>query len=229
MNRFKWVLAILLVTVIPCAADTISNFTITQITVWVSPNPGSGDNVGFSLIGPGTNISGTGGIGCFSWCSSNPVPPGDVFPDIGQIFISNFNNAMVGGKNYDFHSDIAFNSAFFISVLAGVTLPANGPGGTACDPATASSPITGFVGEGATFKQMSLNLPAGGSFCTTWQFANGQYTFEQAKFSVSAVPEPGALGLVGSGLVAIFGTALRKRSATGLSRLADFCGFGGRA
>jgi len=119
MKRFQWTIAILLVALMPCAyADTISNFTITQITVLVGPNDGSGDNVDFTLMSPDTNITGSGGIGCFSWCSPfNPVSSGQVFPDIGQIFISNFNNAMVGGKNYDPSTDIGFTSGFFINVL----------------------------------------------------------------------------------------------------------------
>ena len=231
MKRFKWTIAILLVALMPCAyADTISNFTITQITVLVGPNYGSGDNVDFTLIGPGTNITGIGGIACFDWCSPlNPVSPGQVFPGFApQIFISNFNTAMVGGKNYDPNADIAFTSGFFIGVFGSITLPANGSDVTACLPGNAESPITGFVGEGPAFTQMNLTLPAGGSFCTAWNFADGQYTFVQGKFSVSTVPEPGTVGLMGSGLVAVFGAALRKRIATGASRLADFRSFGRR-
>jgi hypothetical protein len=224
MKRFKWTIAILLVALMPCAyADAISNFTIVQITVSVGPNNGTGDNLHFTLIGPGTNIAGTGGIACFDWCSTlNPVSPGQVFPGFGQIFIEFFSNAMVGGKNYDPTKDIAFSSGFFIDSLGSITLPANGSDVTACLPARAQSPITGFVGEGPTFTQMNLNLPAGGSFCTTWNFAGGQYTFVHGNFSVSTVPEPGTLYLMGSGLVAVFGAALRKRTATGPSRVPDF-------
>ncbi len=130
MKRFKWTIAILLVALMPCAyADTISNFTITQITVLVFPNDGTGDNVDFTLIGPGTNIAGTGGIACFDWCSTlNPVPPGPVFPGFApQIFISNFRTAMVGGTNYEPFADIAFNSGFFIDVFGSITLPRMAP------------------------------------------------------------------------------------------------------
>ena len=230
MKRFKWTIAILLVALVPCAyGDTVSNFTITQITAFVGPNDGTGDNVDFSLIGPGTNITGNGGIACFDWCSTlNPVSPGQVFPGFGQIFISEFFTAMVGGKNYNPGNDIAFSSGFFIDSLGSITLPANGSNVTACLPARAESPITGFVGEGPTFTQMNLNLPAGGTFCTTWNFADGQYTFVQGKFSVSTVPELGTLCLMGSGLVAVFGAALRKRTAAGPSRLADFWSFASR-
>jgi hypothetical protein len=37
----------------------------------------------------------------------------------------------------------------------------------------------------------------------------------QGTFTASTVPEPGTLGLVGSGLVALFAATLRRRTAVG--------------
>jgi hypothetical protein len=59
MRRFQWAFAMLLVVVAQYAfADSISTFNITQATVFVGAGS---DNAGFTLIGPGTNISGGGG------------------------------------------------------------------------------------------------------------------------------------------------------------------------
>ena len=216
MKRFQWAAAILLVALAQCVhADSISNFNITGVTVVVLPNEG-GDNVFFTLTGPGTNISGNGGINCLShWCDAfNTLSPGQsVFPNIGQIFLANFNNAMVGGKSYPPEEELGFTSAFSINVLGTFTLPVNPNSSTfsSCVPATVSGPIAGFVGSGETFKQINLITPAGGSFCTAWNFSGGQYQFARGNFFVSTVPEPGTLGLVGSGLIALVGTARRRR------------------
>jgi hypothetical protein len=58
----------------------------------------------------------------------------------------------------------------------------------------------------------SLTNPTGGTFCTTWNLTSfGQYQFAKGEFVVSAVPEPGTFGLIGSGLIGLVGAALRRR------------------
>ncbi len=226
MKRFQWMIAILLVTFAQLAhADSFSSFNLTTITVDVLPDQG-GDNVIFSLTGPGTNITGMGGINCLKyWCAPfTTIPLGSgVFANIGQIFLSNFNSAVVGGKSYS-REEFGFNPPFFITVLGQITFPGHPQNSfSTCVPATVKGPITGHAGSGETYTQFSLNTPTGGSFCTTWNFVdslNG-YQFVRGKFSVSTVPEPGTLGMMGSGLVAIFGSALRKglRQAVAVSGL----------
>ena len=76
MKRLIWGTAILFVVSATSAyADSIPilNVNITYATVHMGPNDGSGDNVSFTLIGPGTNITGIGGMACFDWCSG-PIP-----------------------------------------------------------------------------------------------------------------------------------------------------------
>jgi hypothetical protein len=50
-------------------------------------------------------------------------------------------------------------------------------------------------------------MPAGGSFCTTWNFdaVSVQYQFSQGKFVATTVPEPGTLGFLMIGMVSIAG------------------------
>jgi hypothetical protein len=212
MKRIQWMIAILLVTFSQFAhADT---FDITQITITVFFG---NDNVQFDLSGPGTKITGFGGIGCLpsDWCTNPVLPPGSVLPNIGQIGIENFNDAKVGGTS--FGADFGFTSSLSVDVLGSIILPVNPHGSTftACVPATMSGPVTGQAGSGESFTQFTLQMPVGGRFCTTWFFGGGVYQFERGTFFVSTVPEPGTLGMMGSGLVAVFGAALRKRTPTG--------------
>jgi len=216
MKRLIWGIAILFVVSTTCAyADSAVNFNITQLTVLVGPNDGSGDNVFVALTGPGTNITVTGGIPCFDWCSFNTFAPGDTPPvGIGQIFLGVFNTVTVGGKTYDF--DTASLGGLFVNVLGGFTFPSN-PGGstfTACLPASNPSSITGSAGSGGDFIQFNLWLPAGQQFCTTWAFdaSAGLYQFTSGKFVATTVPEPGTVGLMATGLAGIIGAIRRKRN-----------------
>ena len=196
-------------------ADSIANFNITQATMFVGVNNGTGDNIFFDLTGPGTNISGDTGAGCFDWCSFNTFLPGDALsPGIGQLSVSLFHSAMIGGNTYDPDSEIAFTSTFSLDVGGSFIFPPNLNGSTftACLPASTPSSISGFAGSGATFTEFNLKMPSGGHFCTTWDFdaASRQYQFSQGKFVATTVPEPGTLGFMVTGLASIVGVIRKK-------------------
>ena len=101
MKRFLFVTLLLFVLAHCVYADNIPTFNVTQATIFVGVNNGSGDNVGFVFDGPDISVTGHGGIGCFDWCSFNTFAPGDsLFPGIGQIFLSSV-GLTIGGQTYD--------------------------------------------------------------------------------------------------------------------------------
>ena len=85
MKRFLWGIALLLTVVGQSAyADSIPNFNITQATMFVGVNNGTGDNIFFDLTGPGTNISGDTGAGCFDWYSRESRSCRSLEEDVGR-------------------------------------------------------------------------------------------------------------------------------------------------
>lgn len=184
------IIAILFAVTAPFShANSIPTFQVTQVTMIMGPNDGSGDNVGFSLTGPGVTITGTGGMGCFSWCSGAPIPSTSVAGP-SQIFISSFNTVILGGQAFDPTTlGIEFFNAF---------------GGV-------NAVSSGFVGSGETFLQFNLTAPTNGSWsfqfvATTDQNGNPAFSFVSGSFSASAplvTPEPGTISLVFSGLAGI--------------------------
>ena len=181
-------------------ADSILTLSITYVTASMGPNNGSGDNISFTLIGPGTSITGFGGMQCIAWCSG-PIPD---LTSVGtsQVFISSFLSATVAGVSYDPNSDIYLQSLFSSSGLL-------------------NRSTSGFVGEGATFQPINLILPGPGSWNLQFDFfppsggSPGYYQFVSGTFTAgtpsSPVPEPSTLGLIATGLTMVFGAAQRRR------------------
>jgi hypothetical protein len=173
-------------------ADSIPTFYITQVSMTMGFNDGSGDNLSFTFTGPGLKIVGYGGMACLDWCSG-PVASPDGSP--GQIYISNFTSVMINGTTYN-PEDLGFQSIF------------SSNGGL-------NRTTTGFVGEGDTFLQFNMISPAGGDWNLSFTFfPDGNppyYLFSSGTFEATAVtPEPGTLTFMLSGLTAITGMATWK-------------------
>src|ERR1041385_6242343 len=180
-------------------ADSI---IITYVTALMGPNSGSGDNIYFTLTGPGTTITGIGGMQCIAWCSG-PIPD---LTSVGtsQVFISNFLSATVAGVSYDPNNDISLQCCLFSS--SGLL----------------SGSVSGFVGEGETFKVVNLMLPGAGSWNLQFDFfpasggSPGYYQFVSGTFTAgtppSPVPEPSTLGFVATGVMVALAATRRMRS-----------------
>jgi hypothetical protein len=195
MNYLRLAIVVLLAVCAQCAyADSISTFYITQATMFMGPNDGSGDNVFFELTGPGLNIVGIGGMACFDWCSG-PVSSPDGFPS--QIFITAFGIATINGRSYD-PDTLSFNSIF-------------SPGGGL------NRFTTGSAG-GDTFIQFNLISPTNGGWGLNFAYVPAQdgnpayYIFTDGEFSAQGqTAEPGTVVLMLTGFAGM--AAIIKRKA----------------
>jgi hypothetical protein len=183
-------------------ADPISTFQVTDATMFMRPNI-SGDNISFEFTGPGVDISGNGGMGCFAWCSGAPIPLG-AGTGLTPISITNFNRALVGGISYDPNTEIAVSSPSFFDDAGGL------------------SPIaTGFVGMGPTFTAFQITMPTNGSWQLNFAPATDQngsaaVRFVNGTFSASAAaptPEPATLGLMLAGSAGAAWLSRRRRQS----------------
>lgn len=223
MKRFQWAIATLLSVSAPFAyAENTPTFNITQETVVFVAGS---DNLTFTLSGPGTTITGYGGIACdLTFCSDMdvyPSVPGVFFNFNGQIFIDNFGTVKFGGQNFD-PDTLSLNSILALNGggAGGANFPICPPGDTGSIEAAALSPasLSGLVGQEA----FNLRMPAGGWLCTTFNAVPGGYVFNEGVFVAgtgTSVPEPGTLGLMGSALAGMAGAILRRIRRGGVKPL----------
>jgi hypothetical protein len=202
MRYFQLALAILCAaTLQPAHADPISVAQATRASMFMLPNSGLGDNLVFTFTGPGLDISGIGGMGCFDWCSGQPIPA-DTPTVTSQIFIAVFTRALVGGVEYSPTGEIGGETPF--------------------DEFGGLEPVTRIgVGAGDTFKEFDLILPN-----STWtlnfapgtdQEGNPTIAFTNGAFLAEAplaTPEPGTIALMLIGTAGIGWVARRRRMAS---------------
>jgi hypothetical protein len=188
-----------------CAyADSVSTFHITQANMFMGPNEGFGDNVGFSFTGPGVSITGIGGMACFYWCSDPISDPNIAQPS--EIFLTTFLTATIGGITYDPDTlGLYIFDAF--GGLSALTVGSVGEGDC-----SAGQPGT------TCFIQFRMTAPTNGGWSfnfapTVDQDGNPAYIFTDGEFGASApllTPEPATVGLMLTGLVGIAGMVKRR-------------------
>lgn len=171
------------------------DINITYATGGMGPDGG----VGFTLYGPGTVISGYGGMACFSWCSG-PIPDLNSVSE-GQVFVGAFLSVTIAGTSYN--PDLLSIQCCLFS------------GGEL------SPSATGFVGQNETFRYLNLTLPTNGGWNFNFDFfpaMNGNpafYQFSSGTFTAGTppapVPEPRTLGLMAAGLIGLAGVIRRRR------------------
>jgi len=205
MKRLLWVAAILFVVFAPYAyADDIPvlNVNITYVTVSMGPNDGSGDNGSFTMIGPGTLITGTAGMACFDWCSGPIADSNSVI--LSQLFIGPFTSATVKGVSYD--PDFEFG--LFCCAFS--------------ESGDLNSSVRGQVGSGDRFALLNLTFPCCGGWSLTFDtvppgpdLPQGGFQFVHGTFTAGTppppIPEPGTIGLMATGLACIAGVIRKKR------------------
>jgi hypothetical protein len=185
-------------------ADPIPTFPVMDVTMFMRPNVGGvGENIRFTFTGPGMDVEGLAGMGCFSWCSGNAIPPGHGTP-LTEIFVTNFTKAVLGGVTYpDPLNEFSLSGPG----------PFNESGGL--------NPIAmGFAGSGPTFIEFRMTLPTNGSWSlnfapATDRHGNPTRRFVNGTFSASAMaqtPEPGTLGLMLVGSAGLWITRRRRKS-----------------
>jgi hypothetical protein len=206
MRRFRWAIAILVITGAQCVyADSVT-FDLTGASIVIFPNV-SGDNTGFTFIGPGVRISGGGSAVCNSWCSEGLLFPAGsrLTPNVDLLgFAFSQGTVRIGGRTESV--DTLFNSSIRASSFI---FPTNGK---KIFTVSLFAFIPGIRGSTETGETFNLGIPSGKLTLTFVYnpFGNG-YEFSKGKFTAGAVPEPGTLGLMGSGLAGIIGAVLRKR------------------
>jgi len=170
------------------SASAFGNSTLISL----DPNDGSGDNFGFVTYGGGMFFAGFGGTPIYT---TSGYAPGSTLGGSGDIFFSN-GFAKIGPIS----SPVSFNvGTLFLSTI---TFPTNSKDFRA--PVDIQFDVTGTLDT--TGEMIDVSGEAQGYIKFT--FVNGAYYGQD----FTEVPEPGALGLVGTGLLGIFAfNAIRRR------------------
>jgi hypothetical protein len=197
MNCPRLAIALLFAGCVQAAyADSIPVFHITEATMSMRQNDGSGDNISFTFSGPGVMITGIAGMGCYAWCSGFPISEPSGSPS--QVFLSgSYQTAVIGGVSYE-------PTFLFLDIFSS-------DGGL-------NGSTIGTVGDGDNFLQFRMTAPTNGSWNLIFNKVDAQggnpayYYFAGGSFEASATlaPEPGTIGLVLTGLAGMAGLARRK-------------------
>lgn len=198
MKRIGLLAVLVFVVSAPCAyADSVPILDI-NIT-YATASMGSDGSVDFALFGPGTTITGYGGMACFFWCSG-PIPDLSSV-SAAQVFVGAFLSAKVAGISYS--PDLLGLGCCLFSSSGNL-----------------SGSVSGFVGQDVTFRYLNMTLPNGGwnfnfDFFPPMNGNPGFYQFASGSFTAGTppapTPEPSTLGLMATGVMGLVGVIRRRR------------------
>jgi hypothetical protein len=177
-------------------ADSIKTYVITQVSMSMSPNNGSGDNISFSLTGPGVSITGIAGMVCIGWCDNQPIFGTPVVAPT-QIFLSSLDNVVILGGVSHYGGSVFFDGFGPFNDSGGLTRLASGVAGDNNVPFQLILPQNGKWSAAFDYIPPSGDTP-------------GYYAFREATFS-AATPEPGTIALTLTGLAGIVGIVRKKQ------------------
>ena len=191
MKRLRWVAPMLFV--------LISASTFADTLIFFRPNDGTGDNLFIIQRRVGATIQ-IGGGTAVDFFSADAYAPGSMLGGSADIFFDD-GSIQSGGTSHD----LFFNSGPGTLFLSSFTLPTNGKDFTVRVKIDFS--ISATIAD--TGQPLIVN---GGRVGTlTFHFFDGSYFADSGGFT-AITPEPGTLGLMGTGLMSILALA-RKRLA----------------
>jgi hypothetical protein len=197
VKRFLWALPILLVVVSASAFAT-------STTIFLSPNDGSGDNFGFVQ---GQDVGIGGGVP-FDFFNIFGYAPGSTLGGSTSVFFSD-GFVQIGNTTYD----LSFTSpgTLFVSTF---TLPATGGNGFTIQ-AFASFSAQAQIFVNGQPQLISLGGSAPGLITFSWDPSSGLFFANSVVFTTGPVlpattPEPGTVGLMGTGLIGLLGFVRKK-------------------
>jgi hypothetical protein len=191
MKRSLWIAPLLFALMSSAAfATSVSTF------IGLTPNDGGGDNFVFVQQGPGFSIGAFGGTEWPFFNAFDGYEPGSTFELNVTVFFSDA-FARFGGHSYELGGGPGE------LILSSFTFPTNGKDFSA----RVSAEFLGFftLPDG-----QDLDVGGGAAGKITFHFVNGLYYPDDAGFVTTIVPEPGTLGMMGTGVIGILGL-LRKR------------------
>jgi len=175
-------------------ADPIPVVHVAEVTIDMGQNR-IGDNITFNFSGPGLDIKGFGGMGCFSWCTGDPIAR-DTPTLTSRVFVANFATpVVVGGVKFDFLGAAGFG---FFDDFGG---------------------LNHIVDAFADSTEFTFIMPTNGGWTLNFvpdvdEHGNPAIRFINGRFFASAppqpTPEPATVGLVLAGSAGL-GWITRRR------------------
>jgi len=185
MRRFLWAIPLLFVLI-------SSGARADSVTIFLAPNEGFGDNFFIVQQSRGMTVSLGGGTQT-GFFDDYGYAPGSTLGGSCTVFLD-YGNAQIGGVDYD------LNVATGYLFMSSITLPTNGAS-TVTDQVmlTFGALVTTDTGQ-----TIFVDGTSKGRITFTMGYPGVYYA------GTFTTPEPGTVGLIGTGLIGIFSVARRR-------------------